>query len=294
MPPSPVSPTTACAPTDHPSRPQTPDAPVIAPATCTSVAVHVAPPQDASIGQQVLTHPLGALRRARQLSALWRKLDHDDGPSSIMLKQPPACVVNIQRTQQNMERLMHMMPAKDIALYFGERQLCLARGSITDAPVTAIVTAANAKLVGGGGVDHVVHRAAGPALLQACKDIGGCETGSAVITPAFELEKQGVQYVIHAVGPVWRGGHHNEEALLHTAYIEALKLADTHGCASVALPAISCGVYHFPVQQAARIALETVATYLKTADGALTQVVFVLFEDAVFEAFADTVVSMSP
>jgi len=149
---------------------------------------------------------------------------------------------------------------------------------ITKLSVDAIVTAANSSLAGGGGVDGAIHRAAGPELYAACQKIGGCPTGEARITPGFKLK---APWVIHAVGPIWRGGMENEAALLASAYSTSLALAHEHGCRSIALPAISCGVYGYPVPEAIKIAIETVRAWT----GALPErVVFVGFDAAVVEA----------
>ena len=125
-----------------------------------------------------------------------------------------------------------------------------------------MVTAANAQLAGGGGVDGAIHRAAGPELLQAIRAIGGIPTGTAVITPAFNLEAQGVRHVIHAVGPIWRGGDQGEAALLAGAYRSALELTLQAGCPSVSLPAISTGVYGYPLEDAARVTLAMIRKML--------------------------------
>src|SRR5215213_9005794 len=125
---------------------------------------------------------------------------------------------------------------------------------ITTLEVGAIVTAANDQLAGGGGVDGAVHRAAGPELLAACRRLGGCPTGEARITPGFRLR---ARHVIHAVGPVWRGGGHGEAALLAGAYRASLVLLRDAGSASIAFPAISTGIYGYPVAEATRIAVST-------------------------------------
>ncbi|ANE42797.1 macro domain-containing protein [Deinococcus puniceus] len=138
----------------------------------------------------------------------------------------------------------------------------LVQGDIAAQTTCAVVTAANKELMGGGGVDGVIHRAAGPELLRAIRPLGGTPTGTAVITPAFGLTKQGVQYIIHAVGPIWRGGQGDEADLLAGAYRHSLRLALENGCGSVAFPSISTGVYGYPVEKAAPVALAVVAETL--------------------------------
>jgi O-acetyl-ADP-ribose deacetylase len=147
---------------------------------------------------------------------------------------------------------------------------------ITSLDVDAIVNAANSALAGGGGVDGAIHRAAGPQLLEACRAIGGCATGDAVITPGFKLR---ARWVIHAVGPVWSGGQRSEDELLASCYRRAIELASQAGARSLAFPAISTGVYRFPADRAARIAVRSVREALASAPE-IEPVIFACFDAA--------------
>ncbi len=162
--------------------------------------------------------------------------------------------------------------------------LSLTDGNITAQETDAIVNAANKSLLGGGGVDGAIHRAGGPEILEECRKIGGCETGEAVITAGGDLR---AKYVIHTVGPVYRDGRHNEPALLENAYLNSLKLASSKGLKSIAFPSISTGAYRYPLEEAARIALETATNYLKE-NSDIKLIRFVLFGKKALDIYEKT------
>jgi O-acetyl-ADP-ribose deacetylase len=160
-------------------------------------------------------------------------------------------------------------------------KLQAVRADITGLAVDAIVNAANSTLLGGGGVDGAIHRAAGPELLAECRKLGGCKTGDAKITKAYKLP---VRHVIHAVGPVWRGGTQGEPELLAACYRRSLELAREHGCRSIAFPAISCGIYGYPMAAGAKIAVRETGAFLGQHPS-IDRVVFALFDEAALKIY---------
>lgn len=161
------------------------------------------------------------------------------------------------------------------------RKMEIVLGDITKLKVDAIVNAANTSLLGGGGVDGAIHRAAGPELLEECRKIGGCPTGEARITKGYRLH---AKYVIHTAGPIWRGGRNGEEELLQNCYRNSMKLAEQNGIKTIAFPSISTGAYGFPVERAVPIALRTVRESLEKARS-LEKIVFVCFSKTDYDIY---------
>lgn len=157
----------------------------------------------------------------------------------------------------------------------------IIQGDITQLAVDAIVNAANQSLLGGGGVDGAIHRAAGPQLLEECRGLGGCQTGEAKITSGYKLP---ARYVIHTVGPVWHGGNHNEKNLLASCYISTMQLALKHKLRSIAFPSISTGIYRFPIEQASRIALRVIFDFIASEESA-PRVVITCFSEHDLEVY---------
>jgi O-acetyl-ADP-ribose deacetylase (regulator of RNase III) len=177
-------------------------------------------------------------------------------------------------------------PAREITV--GKARLAIIQGDITRQATDAIVNAANSGLMGGGGVDGAIHRAGGPAILEECQLIvakqGRLPTGQAVITTGGKLK---AKYVIHTVGPIWHGGDRGEAALLGSAYSQSLKLAVANGLSSLSFPSIGTGAYGYPLAEAAEIALRTTKSFLSETTSSLREVVFVLFDDRSYRAYAD-------
>jgi len=167
-------------------------------------------------------------------------------------------------------------------------RIAVVEGDITKQQVDAIVNAANTTLLGGGGVDGAIHRVAGPELLEECRKLRGCATGQAKITKGYRLP---AQWVIHTVGPVWRGGQHAEDELLASCYRSCFALADKHGLRTIAFPAISTGVYAFPLERATGIAVTETRRFLKS-NAAVEKVVFVCFGNIAYDCYSKIVGEM--
>jgi len=157
----------------------------------------------------------------------------------------------------------------------------LYHGDITTISIDAIVNAANTSLLGGGGVDGAIHRAAGKELLEECRTLNGCKTGEAKITKGYNLK---AKYVIHTVGPVWRGGNYDEENLLANCYKNSLRVAVANGIKTVAFPSISTGIYHFPIEKASTIAIHEVLSFLKQ-ESSISKVMFVCFTKSILDVY---------
>ncbi len=162
------------------------------------------------------------------------------------------------------------------------KNIKLIQGDITKQNIEAIVNAANTSLLGGGGVDGAIHRAAGPELLAECKTLGGCPTGEARITQGYKLP---AKYVIHTAGPVWSGGTRHEEALLRNCYLNSLKLAEKNHIQTMAFPSISTGAYRFPIELAAKIAVSTITEFLKNTSS-LKEVTIVCFSKSDYDVYS--------
>ena len=164
-----------------------------------------------------------------------------------------------------------------------DSRIQIVHGDITKLDVDAIVNAANSTLLGGGGVDDAIHRAAGTELLAECRALGGCEPGKAKITRGYRLP---ARFVIHTVGPIWRGGKRDEARILANCYRNSLQLAVENEVKTIAFPAISCGAYGYPIEQAAQIALETTREFLAATQN-IHRVIFVLWGDDVYDAYRE-------
>ena len=175
-----------------------------------------------------------------------------------------------------------------------QTKLSTIQGDITQQATDAIVNAANSSLMGGGGVDGAIHRAGGPAILEECKQVvsrqGQLPTGKAVITTGGSLK---ARFVIHTVGPLWQGGNKGEPELLASAYRESLKVAAENNLSSISFPSISTGAYGYPVAEAVKVAINTVASFLKEGVTSIKEVIFVLFDSATFQSYASVLNEMA-
>jgi O-acetyl-ADP-ribose deacetylase (regulator of RNase III) len=160
-------------------------------------------------------------------------------------------------------------------------RIALLRGDIAQVEADAIVNAANTTLLGGGGVDGAIHRAAGPELLEECRSLGGCRPGEVRITKGYRLP---AKFIIHTVGPFWTGGQRGEADVLANCYRNSLQLAIEHGLTSIAFPAISCGAYRYPIDQASQVAVQTTDSFLRS-DQQLDKVIFVLWDEASYAIY---------
>ena len=170
-----------------------------------------------------------------------------------------------------------------------DSKIDIVRGDITKLGVDAIVNAANTTLLGGGGVDGAIHRAAGPELLAECRTVGGCRLGEAKITRGYHLP---ARFVIHTVGPVWKGGEHHEPEILANCYRHSLQLAVENEIKTIAFPAISCGAYGYPIPDAAQIAVKTARDFLAT-DDSIDKITFVLWGEDIYDAYRETLATLN-
>jgi O-acetyl-ADP-ribose deacetylase len=170
-----------------------------------------------------------------------------------------------------------------------DSKIDIVRGDITKLDVDAIVNAANTTLLGGGGVDGAIHRAAGAELLAECRTVGACRPGEAKITRGYHLP---TRFVIHTVGPVWRGGKHHEPDILANCYRNSLQLAVENEIKTIAFPAISCGAYGYPIPEAAQIAVKTAQDFLAT-DDSIDKIIFVLWGEDIYDAYRETLAMLN-
>ena len=170
-----------------------------------------------------------------------------------------------------------------------EERIEIVKADITTLKLDAIVNAANSSLLGGGGVDGAIHRAAGPGLLEECRQLGGCKTGEAKITAGHNLP---AKYVIHTVGPVWNGGTRGEPELLASCYRSSLSLAVQNNVRTIAFPAISCGIYGYPVEQACEIAIKETMGFLSN-EGSIEKVIFACFGADVYQAYLEAITKVA-